>query len=124
MWQYWGYALFIVLILSVATAQVGPGISALMTALLIGYVLFQAPVWCGAQNRTRGQNVEYCRNNSSGLLLGCWLRQHKWQKFKTPWWGAKWRENTRGLWAGPAAKFATVTGVTGTVTGIWGVIMG
>ena len=41
-----------------------------MALLVIIWTLFAAPVWCGAINRERGRGVEYCRNNSSGLLLG------------------------------------------------------
>ncbi len=123
-WLYWGYILFGLLVFSVWNGSIGAGTSAVMTALLAVYVLFQAPVWCGAENRSRGDEVEYCRNNSYGLLVGCWIRKHKWEKLKTPWWGSRWREHTRGLWAGPAAKLATVTGLIGTVTGIWGVIKG
>jgi hypothetical protein len=43
-----------------------------------GVALFLAPVWCGAFTRKN----EFCRNNSWGLLLGCHLREHRWQKFK------------------------------------------
>jgi hypothetical protein len=52
-----------------------------MTLLVIVWALFSAPTWCGAVNRQRGGEVEYCRNSSSGLLLGCWIRQHKFQHF-------------------------------------------
>lgn len=38
-----------------------------------------APVWCGATNR----DGTFCRNNASGLLLGCRrVRYHRWQKMK------------------------------------------
>jgi hypothetical protein len=61
--------------------------------------------WCGAINRKRGREVEYCRNNSSGLLLGCRIRQHKLQRFKRAWWTTAWRDRMRGMWAGAPAKF-------------------
>jgi hypothetical protein len=35
-------------------------------------------MWCGAKAR----KGEWCRNNSYGLLLGCHLREHKWQRVK------------------------------------------
>ena len=57
-----------------------------MTLLVIVWALFSAPTWCGAVNRQRGGEVEYCRNNSFGLLLGCWIRQHKFQHFTSAWW--------------------------------------
>ena len=49
---------------------------AILSMLALVYFLFQAPLPCGADTR----NGEHCRNNSHGLLLGCWIRQHKWQK--------------------------------------------
>jgi len=76
--RYWGY---LALILALAgwfahlfTAVV---ILVLSVAALL-YVLVQAPVWCGAIIR----DGKMCRNNSSGVLLGCHLRQHKWQKLR------------------------------------------
>jgi len=127
LWRYWGLIPFAVIIISLGTANgLGPGVYLLLIALLIFYVLFQAPMWCGAVNRSRtSAPVEYCRNNSSGLLLGCnRVRQHKWQKLQNIWWATKWRENTRGIWMGPAAKLATVTGLIGTITGIFGMFKG
>jgi hypothetical protein len=93
-----------------------------MTLLVVVWALFSAPTWCGAVNRTRSNEVEYCRNNSSGLLLGCWIRQHKFQRFKLAWWTTSWRDRMRGIWAGAPAKIATVTAVFGIVTGTIGVI--
>jgi hypothetical protein len=65
-----------------------------LVGLLIFFVLFQAPVYCGAINRSRGADVEFCRNNSTGRLLGCHLRQHKWAKFGQEWWSLGWRQKT------------------------------
>ncbi len=110
-----------VLLLSLGSNAFGPGIYLALVGLLILYVLFQAPVYCGAVNRVRASGVEFCRNNSTGLILGCHLRQHKWQKFGNEWWSLSWREKTRGLWTGASAKLATVSGVIGTVTGLIGV---
>ena len=127
LWRYWGLIPFAIIIISVGTASgLGPGTYLILIGLLMFYVLFQAPVWCGAVNRTTVKGaVEYCRNNSSGLLLGCSrVRQHKSQKLKSLWWTARWRENTRGLWVGPAAKLATLTGLIGTFTGIYGMFKG
>jgi hypothetical protein len=73
----------------------------------IGYFLIQAPVWCGAI--TRGGRL--CRNNSTGLLLGCHLREHKWQKIKMTFAPKMWRERNRGLWASPKEVLAMLGGV-------------
>ncbi|MFF3865052.1 hypothetical protein [Micromonospora sp. NPDC001898] len=121
LWRYWGYGVLAVLLLSLGSSSFGPGIYALLVGLLLFFVLFQAPVYCGAINRKRGGVVEFCRNNSAGLVLGCHLRQHKWQKFGRDWWSLGWSEKTRGIWTGAQAKLATLSFVIGTVTGVIGV---
>jgi hypothetical protein len=72
------------------------------------WALFLAPAWCGAANRQTG---EFCRNNSWGLLLGCHIRQHKWQKFKMLFLERRWGQLTRGLWSSPGAALATISGL-------------
>jgi hypothetical protein len=94
-----------------------------MTLLVIVWALFSAPTWCGAVNRQRGGEVEYCRNNSSGLLLGCWIRQHKFQHFTSAWWITNWRDRMRGIWAGAPAKLATISAGFGIITGTIGVMV-
>lgn len=49
----------------------------ILAGLAFIYVLVQAPLICGAVGRDGP-----CRNNSHGILLGCWIRQHKWQRLK------------------------------------------
>jgi hypothetical protein len=112
LWRFWGYGVLVVMLLAVLGHYTGPAF----------YVLFSAPVYCGAINRKRGTEVEFCRNNSAGLLLGCHLRNHKWQKLSSMWWSLGWRQKTRGLWSSPSAQFATLTGVIGTLTGIYGML--
>ena len=121
LWRYWGYGVLAVLLLSLGSNAFGPGIYAVLVGLLILFVLFQAPVYCGAINRKRGGAVEFCRNNSTGLVMGCHLRQHRWQKFGHDWWSLGWRRSPRAVWTGASAKLATVSGLVGTVTGIIGV---
>jgi hypothetical protein len=120
-WQYWGYGVLAILLLSLGSNAFGPGIYAVLIGLLIFFVLFQAPMYCGAINRKRGSDVEFCRENSTGLLLGCWRRQHKWSKLGQQWWSLGWRQKTKGIWTGAGSKLATVSGVVGTVTGIIGI---
>jgi hypothetical protein len=55
---------------------VGPAARAYISLAYVLFLLAGAPVWCGAENRRGG----YCRNNASGLLFGCHLRYHRWQK--------------------------------------------
>jgi hypothetical protein len=77
----------------------------------VGAVL--APVWCGADTRRH----ESCRNNSWGLLLGCHLREHRWQKFKMMFVNRRWQQLNRGLWSSPAEVLATVSGLI-TIVGV------
>ncbi|MBQ0895671.1 hypothetical protein KBX37_21670 [Micromonospora sp. U56] len=121
LWRFWGYGVLAVLLLSLGSNAVGPGVYAALVGLLLFFVLFQAPVYCGAINRRRAGVVEFCRNNSAGLILGCHLRQHKWQKFGRDWWSLGWREKSKGIWTGAQAKLATLSFVIGTVTGVIGV---
>lgn len=119
--RYWGLlplvAMFV--LFGVARPEIGPYV--VLPLMVLFWALFSAPTTCGAINRTRGGNeVEYCRNNSSGLLLGCRIRQHKWQRFKSAWWHSSWREKTRGLWTGASSKLATVSAIIGILTGLFG----
>ncbi|MEV6632305.1 hypothetical protein AB0M54_16305 [Actinoplanes sp. NPDC051470] len=96
--------------------------------MVILYILFQAPATCAAINRItqRTGEVDYCRNNCGGMLLGCHVRQHKFQKFKTLWWQQSWRNKTRGMLSGGPAVFATIATtiatIIGTITGIFGMV--
>lgn len=120
-WRYWGYGVLAAIFLSLTINSVGPGIYALLVGLLFIFVLFQAPVYCGAINRKRGDSIEFCRNNSKGLILGCHLRQHKCQKFGSDWWSLSWRQKSKGIWTSAQAKLATLSFLIGTVTGVIGV---
>jgi hypothetical protein len=121
LWRYWGLAVVAIMVIGLGWFHAAPYI--VMTLLVVVWSLFAAPTWCGAVNRTHGNEVEYCRNNSSGLLLGCWIRQHKFQHFRQAWWATSWRDRMRGMWAGAPAKLATVSAVLGIVTGTIGVMV-
>ena len=107
--RYWGY-------LAVAIAVTGYFLHGLKLAVVLvlalgalGYFLFQAPMWCGAETR----KGEWCRRNSHGLIRGCSLRQHKWQRLRqtfTP--------------AGARAVVATSKSVSGALGTIGGVVAG
>jgi hypothetical protein len=111
LWRYWGLVLVAIMVLGLGRLSVAPYV--VMSLLVIVWTLFAAPVWCGAVNRERGRGVEYCRNNSSGLLLGCRLRQHKYQRLKGDWWSNSWRDHMHGTWAGAQAKLATISAGVG-----------
>ena len=122
-WRYWGLILIAIMVLRL-DQHLGALPYLIITLLVLTWTLFGAPTWCGAVNRRRGEAVEYCRNNASGLLLGCRIRQHKFQRLTRAWWTTGWRDRTRGLWMGAPAKLATVSGVVGVLTGIAGMAIG
>lgn len=111
--RYWGYVLLVILLTIWWTTKVGPVVLVVLSVIVTGYFLFQAPIWCGAVNR--GEKT-LCRHNASGLLLGCSLRQHKWQKLKMMFVPPLWRKLNRGLWASPATGLATLGAIVGIIS--------
>jgi hypothetical protein len=120
-WRYWGLVLVAIMVIGLGGLPVAAYV--VMTLLVIVWTLFAAPVWCGAVNMEHGRGVEYCRNNSSGLLLGCWIRQHKFQRFHQAWWTINWRDHRRGMWTGAPTKFAIITGLFGIFAGVIGLMV-
>ncbi|MEU7774951.1 hypothetical protein AB0C44_26855 [Micromonospora taraxaci] len=113
--RYWGLLALLALIAVWWSGNAGPELLYFLSAGVVIWSLLQAPAWCGAGTRKRGA---FCRNNSYGLLLGCHIREHRWQKFKLLFWNRRWAEFSRGTWATPASRLATVTGLVGTVSAI------
>ena len=122
-WRYWGLILIAIMVVGL-DKKWGVLPYVFMSLLVLAWVLFGAPTRCGVVNRRRGKEVVYCWNNSSGLMLGCHLRQHKFQRFTRAWWNTSWRDRTRTIWTGTPAKLATISGVVGMLTGIAGIIIG
>ena len=58
--------------------SLGFAVVLILALAALGYFLVQAPVWCCAITR----DGLLCRKNSHGLLLGCSIRQHRWQRMK------------------------------------------
>lgn len=112
LWRYWGYLALALAIIGLVTHAFGYAIIGIFSLGALGYFLIQAPAWCGAMTR-RGQ---MCRNNPSGVLLGCHLREHKWQKIRMTFVPKAWRQLNRGLWAGPKEILATVGSLTSVVS--------
>ena len=112
--QYWGLVALVLLLTIWWTAETGAAPLLFLSGAVVVWSLFWAPAWCGAANR----NGKFCINNSRGLLLGCHLRQHRWQKFKMLFYSKRWAQFTRGMWASPTAILATVSGSIGTVSAI------
>jgi hypothetical protein len=119
--KWWGYlALFVVIVAwisliagKVAASAVAVGILVLSVAAG-GYFLFLAPVgWCRAEGRQGA-----CRNNTNGLLRGCHIRQHKWQRLTMALRARRWRELGARTWAMTEGKAATLGGLGSAVSGV------
>ena len=76
--RYWGYLALAIAVLGFLLHSLGLAVILALSLAALGYFLLQAPVWCGAEIRTG----EPCRKNSHGLLRGCSIRQHKWQRVR------------------------------------------
>jgi hypothetical protein len=114
--RYWGYVVLALLLSSWLEGwpELAPVSLFPLSLAVIFYSLFQAPVWCGADNR----DGTSCRRNAYGLLRGCSFRQHKWQKMKQAFVPDKWRELNRGLWTDPKTGLATMTSLLGIVSAV------
>lgn len=107
--RYWVYLAVVMAMAGYFLHDLKLAVILVLSLAALGYFLFQAPVWCGAETR-RG---EWCLKNSHGLLRGCSIRQHKWQRLKqtfTP--------------AGGRAVFRTSKSVSGALSMIGGVVAG
>jgi hypothetical protein len=107
--RWWGFALVVAVLAALPSREV----PAAILFVLSGLGVFFAPVWCGAVTRKHGP----CHNNSWGLLMGCHLREHRWQKFKMMFVNRRWQQLNRGLWSSPPAILATVSGLV-TIVGV------
>jgi hypothetical protein len=90
-----------------------------LSVAAVAYFLFQAPLWCGAVTRDN----KLCRNNSSGVLIGCHLREHKWQKLKLVFIPKAWIKLNHGLWATPRDGVATLGGMGSAVSALAAVVV-
>jgi hypothetical protein len=107
--KYWGYAALLVVIYGWISQSIGPAVLVSLSSLSFLYTIFQAPVWCCVETRT-GQ---YCRNNASGLLMGCHIREHKWRKLKLMVSRHSWGSLGLKLIAGFGAKAASFSALAG-----------
>jgi hypothetical protein len=99
----WGYLLLVLAIIFWASRDIGPGMALIAFALAGTWMLVGVPVWCGAETR-KGLS---CRKNSYGLLLGCSIREHRWQKFRDLFKPKEIREAFQGWFTGAANRIAT-----------------
>jgi hypothetical protein len=102
--RYWGYIAPVLAVLGWATHAVGYAVILIVSLVSLIYFLIQAPLTCGAKVRAGG----HCRNNSHGILLGCHIRQHKWQKARDIFVSRKWRDVFHNLTESPRDKLGTI----------------
>jgi hypothetical protein len=106
-----GYLAFIVLVTAWWTHTFGPAGLIVLSLIVTALFRCQAPISC-AVNR----DGTLRRNNSSGLLLGCSNRQHKWHKLKMTVVPHAWRHMNGGLWANRREGLTTLGPVAGLVS--------
>lgn len=104
--RYWGYLALAVAVLG-AVEHWAVWAVFVLAGLAFVYLLLLAPLWCGAATR----EGLACRNNSHGLLLGCWIREHKWQRLKQAFVPARWGELGRSLFGSVKDSLATISAV-------------
>lgn len=94
--------------------RLDPTITAVLVLTAALYIGFGTPTWCGAMTRRN----QVCRNNAHGILMGCHLREHRWQKLRMAiiprYWSALW------AWLWRTDKFQTLGLVVGVVTAVFG----
>lgn len=125
LWRFWGYLMLPIIAISIWSLHVGAAPIAVMSGLTVAYMLLQAPVPCGAENRKASAGAEqlYCRKNGRGLLGGCDLMQHKWSNLKLISARSKWglffqnlMRDGKGIAAGVGALAATCSALFALVT--------
>ncbi|MEV4601296.1 hypothetical protein AB0K15_28330 [Amycolatopsis sp. NPDC049253] len=92
--------------------SVGPGVTAVPSVFVVLYCLFQAPMWCCAPTGAS----QFCRNNANGILLGCHLRQHKFEKLKLAVRQRAWRKAAAAVFKSVGGQAATFSAFAGMVS--------
>lgn len=103
--KYWGYIVVVLVVYGWTSESFSIGALALLSGIAFVYTLFQAPVWCCAQTR---QGV-FCRNNAGGVLRGCWIREHRWQKMRMLAKTDNWKRLFSRLFSGVNGATATIS---------------
>ncbi|MEU6352866.1 hypothetical protein ABZ896_26665 [Streptomyces sp. NPDC047072] len=114
--QWWG-----VLAGALLIAAAGPVVIITLSALVLLWSFFQAPVTCGAPVRGR---TDGCRNNATGILMGCHIHQHRWQKLKMLILRRRVREFCSGLFSDGKATLVTLAALGSFLSGLVALIPG
>ncbi len=121
--KWWGVLFAAFLIGAWINRTVGPAIIITLSLAVTAWTLFQAPVTCGAPVRVRG-GVEGCRNNAHGLLLGCWIRQHRWQKLKMLILRRQVRKFCSGLFTDAKSSLVTLVAISTVISALVALVPG
>ncbi len=113
--QWWGVVTGALLVAAWINSVAGPAVVVALSVLTGVWCFFQAPVTCGAPVRGRADG---CRNNASGLLLGCHIRQHRWQKLRMLFLRRQLRAFCSGLFSDGKATVVTLAGVGSFLSGL------
>lgn len=119
--QWWGVLAGALLIAAWINSSAGPAVVITLSAAVVLWSFFQAPVTCGAPVRGRADG---CRNNAYGLLLGCHIRQHRWEKLKMLIVRRQLRAFCAGLFADGKATVVTLAGAGSFMSGLIALIPG
>ncbi|MGY5126783.1 hypothetical protein [Streptomyces nigrescens] len=119
--QWWGVLAGALLIAAWINKAAGPAVVIALSAVVLLWCTFQAPVTCGAPVRGREDG---CRINASGLLLGCHIRQHRWQKLKMLFVRRQVRAFCSGLFSDGKATIVTLAGIGSFVSGLVALVPG
>ncbi|GIG68472.1 hypothetical protein Pen01_47670 [Phytomonospora endophytica] len=115
----WGYLVLAAAVLLLFVREIGPQFAVAAFALSGFWLLFGVGTWCGAKVRAADG---LCRNNSFGLLGGCHIRQHRWQRLKALLTFQKFRETCRGWFTGAPQQIATCSLVASAVGTLFGLV--
>ncbi|GLW16281.1 hypothetical protein Stsp01_30240 [Streptomyces sp. NBRC 13847] len=119
--QWWGIIAAALLVAAWINKAAGPAVVAALSAVVLVWSLFQAPVTCGAPVRGREDG---CRNNATGLLMGCHIRQHRWQKLKMLILRRQVRAFCSGLFSDGKATLVTLAAIGSFLSGLVAFIPG
>lgn len=122
--KWWGVLAAAILVGAWINRTLGPTIIITLSLAITAWTLFQAPVTCGAPVRTRGGSVEGCRNNAHGLLLGCWIRQHRFQKLKMLILRRQVREFCTGLFTDAKSTLVTLVAISTIISALVALVPG
>ncbi|MET8961831.1 hypothetical protein ABZX69_20510 [Streptomyces sp. NPDC004074] len=119
--QWWGVIAGALLIAAWINEAAGPVVIVALSALVLLWSFFQAPVTCGAPVRGR---TDGCRNNATGILMGCHIRQHRWQKLKMLILRRRVREFCSGLFSDGKSTLVTLAALGSFLSGLVALIPG